>query len=141
MMHRKNVPAPEHNQHSQVLKKLKKWFHLTHQMKLRNDVPVPAHNRHCQVPKTIKKRPQNRHLTHQMTHGLTHDLDPKSACVSLLVAEMAVKTNASWIFYKNSSFRIFPLSTSLTKASQKTVYKMTDPVGMAHSLNLDSFTI
>lgn len=140
MMHRKNVPAPEHNHHNQVLKKLKKWFHLTHQMKHQNDVPVPAHNQRCQLPKTIKKRPQKRHLTHQMTHGLTHGLNPKSTCVSQLVVEMAVITNTSALFNKNCSSRFLPLLTSPVKDDQMTTYKMADLTGMAHSLNFTSST-
>jgi hypothetical protein len=114
---------------------------LTHRMTHQKDVPIPEHNQHCQVPKTIKKRPQSPHLTHQMTHGLTHRLEHKTVYVSLLVAEMAGIAKTSLTLHKNSSFRFFPLSTSLIKALQKSGYKMAEFIGMAYSLNLDLFTI
>jgi hypothetical protein len=87
---------------------------MTHQ----KDVPALEHNHHYQVPKTIKKRPQSPHLTHQMTHGLTHHLEPKSAYVSLLGAEMAVITNMSTLFNKNCSSCFLPLSTSVLKPNK-----------------------
>lgn len=140
MTHRKNVPAPEHNQHSQVLKMLKKWFHLTHQMKRQKDVPVPAHNQHCHSPKTIKQRPRNRHLTHQMTHGLIQHLEHNSDSVSWL-AEMAVSAVRLGIFNKKYSTRFWPLLTSPVSRCQITISIMAALHGTAHSLDLISSTI
>ncbi|MFL5746524.1 MAG: hypothetical protein ACJ751_17740 [Niastella sp.] len=140
MTHRKNVPAPEHNQHSQVLKKLKKWFHLTHQMKRQNDVPVPAHNQHYQVHKIPKKSFTSLHLKPQMTHGLTYHWEHNSASVSWL-AEMAVTGIILGLFNKKYSTRFLPLSPSLVKGDQMTVYKMAALTGMAYSLSLNSSTI
>ena len=114
---------------------------LTHRMTHQKDVPIPAHNQHCQVSKTHPKRPYFLHLTHQMTHGLTHDLVPKFVFVSLLVVEMAVMAKTSGTFHKNYSFRFISLFTSLIKSPQSPVYKSAEPIGMAHSLNIDSFTI
>jgi hypothetical protein len=110
---------------------------MTHQ----KNVPIPAHNQHCQVSKTHLKRPNFLHLTHQMTHGLTHHLGHNSTSVSKLLAEMAVITNMSELFNKNYSIRFLPLSTHLIKAGQMTAYKMAEPIGMAHSLSLNSSTI
>ena len=106
---------------------------MTHQ----KNVPAPEHNHHCQVPKTIKKRPKSLHLTHQMTHGMTHD---KFVSVSLL-AEMTVITNTPGLFNKNYSTRFLPLLTSPVKDDQMAVYKMAELTGMAHSLDLNSSTI
>jgi hypothetical protein len=109
---------------------------MTHQ----KNVPAPEQNPHCRVPKITKKRPQNPHLTHQMTQGLTHHLGHKSVSGSLL-AEMAVIKNKVNLFNKHYSFRFLPLSTSLVKDDQMTVYKMAALTGMAHSLNFTSSTI
>ena len=147
MTHQKDAPFLNQNQGCQVPKRSKKRFKslqlthgLTHQMTLRKDVLIPEHIQHSQVPKTLKKRLIFLHLTHQMTHGLTHHLDHKSVPVSLL-AEMAVAVNTSALFNKNYSFRFLPLSTSLVKDDQMTVFKMAELTGMAHSLNLISSTI
>lgn len=110
---------------------------MTHQ----KDVPAPEHNHHCQVPKITKKRPQSPHLTHQMTHGLTHHMESNSAYVSLLGAEMAVITNRSALFNKNCSSRFLPLLTSPVKDDQMIIYKMAELTGMAYSLNFTSSTI
>lgn len=109
---------------------------MTHQKK----VPFSAPNQHCQVHKKLKKRFKILHLTHQMTHGLTHHLRHNSTSVSLLVAEMAVITNTAGLFNKNYSIRFLPLSPSMIKAGQMTAYKMAEPIGMAHSLSLNSST-
>jgi hypothetical protein len=75
-----------------------------------------------------------------MRHGLTHHLGHNSPSVSLL-AEMAVIANMSGLFNKNYSIRFLPLSPSMIKAGQMTAYKMAEPIGMAHSLSLNSSTI
>ena len=113
---------------------------LTHLMTHPKNVPIPAHNQHCQVSKTHPKRHNFLHLTHQMTHGLTHHLEHNSASFSLLVAEMAVITNTAGLFNKNYFIRFLPLSTHLIKTGQMTAYKMAEPIGMAHSLSLNSST-
>jgi hypothetical protein len=76
-----------------------------------------------------------------MTHGLTHHLGHNSTYVSQLVAEMAVMANMSALFNKNYSIRFLPLLTGPVNDDQMTVYKMVEPIGMAHSLNLNSSTI
>ena len=106
----------------------------------RKNVPIPEHNHHCRVSKKHQKRPHFLHLTHQMTHGLTHHLGYNSASVTQLVAEMAVITNTAGLFNKNYSIRFLPLSTHLIKAGRMTAYKMAEPIGMAHSLSLNSST-
>lgn len=50
-------------------------------------VPAPAHDQHTLVEKDLKNASGNRVLTHEMTHGLTHDFDSK------ILPKLAVDAN------------------------------------------------
>jgi hypothetical protein len=126
--------------HQKISKRGFVFLHLTHQMTLQKDVLIPEHIQHSQVPKILKKRLTSLHLTHQMTHYLTHHLDHKSVPVSLL-AEMAVAVDTSGLFNKNYSTRFLPLLTSPANRCPIAVYKMAVLTGMVHSLNFTSSTI
>src|SRR5438270_12429196 len=66
----------------------------------------PSVNSLFKHQKLTKQASIFRHSTHQMTHGLTHDLGLKSIIVSLLAAGMAVTTN---LFVGTSQKLFFPL--------------------------------
>jgi len=84
--------------------------------------------------KTSKKGLQKVQLTSSLTSKMTSIFDCQ------FQAGMAGCTMLAHLFNKIYSFRNSPASTLLFKCSQTSDYKLTDVIGMAHSLTLNFIT-